>query len=66
MTSRPSPPPHDKFSSPSPIKVKDYFTNPLHKIKQPAFTEVGFTVSALNTFVKNFTYRNNSKYINFQ
>ena len=24
--------------TPSPIKVKDFFTNPLHKIKQPAFT----------------------------
>ena len=51
-------------SSPSPIKVKDYFTNPLHKIKQPAFTEVGFTHSALNTFVKTFTNRSNNKYIN--
>ena len=52
-----------KDSSPSPIKVKDYFANPLHKIKQPAFTEIGFTHSTLNTFVKTFTNRYNNKYI---
>lgn len=27
-----------KEKTSSPIKVKDYFTNPLHKIRQPAFT----------------------------
>ena len=53
----------DKSKLPSPIRVKDYFTNPLHKIKQPAFTEVGFTTTALNTFVKNFTNRHQSQYI---
>ena len=53
----------ERNKTPSPIKVKDYFTNPLHKIKQPAFTEVGFTTTALNTFVKNFTNRHNSQYI---
>lgn len=61
LSSKMSPERRDK--TPSPIKVKDYFTNPLHKIKQPAFTEVGFTVPALNTFVKNFTNRQNSKYV---
>lgn len=50
--------------TPSPIKVKDFFTNPLHKIKQPAFTQIGFTSGTLNTFVKSFTYRENSNYIN--
>lgn len=54
-------PPREKTS---PIKVKDYFTNPLHKIKQSAFTEVSFSVPALSTFVRHFTYKNNSKYIN--
>jgi hypothetical protein len=34
--SRKSPSP-DKNTASSPIKVKDYFTNPLHKIKQSAF-----------------------------
>jgi hypothetical protein len=28
--------PHENTAS-SPIKVKDYFTNPLHKIKQDTF-----------------------------
>ena len=65
-TTSPEPKSKEKTTTASPIRVKDYFTNPLHKIKQPAFTEVGFTVSALNTFVKNFTNRTNSKYINFQ
>ena len=53
-----------KDLSPSPIKIKDFFTNPLHKIKQPAFTEIGFTHATLNTFVKTFTHRHNSRFIN--
>lgn len=48
---------------PSPIKVKDYFTNPLHKIKQPCFVQTGFNQSHLNTFVKAFTNRTNTNYI---
>jgi hypothetical protein len=48
---------------PSPIKVKDYFTNPLHKIKQPNFVQTGFNQSHLNTFVKAFTNRSNNNYI---
>lgn len=49
----------------SPMKVKDYFTNPIHKIKQSSFLEVGFTQEHLNTFVKAFTNRFNSRYISF-
>jgi hypothetical protein len=49
----------------SPIKVKDYFTNPIHKIKQPAFVGVGFTQSTLNTFVKTFTNRYSNRYISY-
>ena len=51
-------------SSPSPVRVKDYFTNPLHRIKQPAFVEIGFSEVALNTFVKTFTNRHNNRLIN--
>lgn len=60
MTSRTSP---DRPLQTSPIKVKDYFTNPLHRIKQSSFTEVSFTVSALNTFVRNFSHKANPKFI---
>lgn len=49
----------------SPIKVKDYFANPIHRIKQPAFVEVGFNQSTLNTFVKKFTNRLSGRYINY-
>ena len=52
-----------KKSQPSPIKIKDYFTNPLHKIKQPSFLETGFNQSHLNTFVKAFTNKNDPNYI---
>lgn len=38
LANSPDPKEKDKSTAPSPIKVKDYFTNPLHKIKQPAFT----------------------------
>ncbi len=51
--------------SDSPMKVKDYFANPAHKIKQPAFVEVGFNQSTLNTFVKNFTNRYSNRYISY-
>jgi len=47
------------------MKVKDYFTNPIHKIRQPSFLDVGFTQEHLNTFVKAFTNRFNSRYISF-
>lgn len=47
----------------SPIKIKDYFTNPLHKIKQPSFLETGFNESHLNTFVKAFVNKNDPNYI---
>jgi len=47
----------------SPIKIKDYFTNPLHKIKQPSFLETGFNDSHLNSFVKGFTNRNDPSFI---
>ena len=50
-------------SSPSPIKVKDFFTNPLHKIKQPAFVEVGFNHTTLSTFIKAFTCKYNTRYL---
>jgi len=49
----------------SPIKIKDYFANPIHRIRQPAFVGVGFTQSTLNTFVKAFTNRYSSRYISF-
>jgi hypothetical protein len=49
----------------SPIKVKDFFANPIHKIKQPAFVSVGFNQSTLNTFVKNFTNRYSNRYISY-
>lgn len=49
----------------SPIKVKDFFANPIHKIKQPAFVQVGFNESTLNTFVKTFTNRYSSRYISY-
>lgn len=45
--------------------MKDYFTNPIHRIKQRAFVEVGLGEGALNTFVKNFTNRNNPRYISY-
>ena len=51
--------------SPSPIKVKDYFINPTHRIKQNSFVEVGLGEGALNTFVKNFTNRHNPRYISY-
>ena len=50
----------------SPIKIKDYFTNPIHRISQPAFVEVSFNPQTLNTFVKTFTNRYNSRYISYQ
>lgn len=49
----------------SPLKVKDYFANPIHRIRQPAFVEVGFSQSHLNTFVKTFTNRYHSRYISY-
>ena len=49
----------------SPMKVKDYFANPMHRIRQPAFVGVDFTQSHLNTFIKSFTNRFNSRYISF-
>jgi hypothetical protein len=49
----------------SPLKVKDYFTNPTHRIRQQAFVEVGFTQTHLNTFVKAFTNRYHSRFISF-
>jgi hypothetical protein len=50
---------------PSPIKIKDFFTNPTHKIKQQSFVEVGFNQTTLNTFVKSFTNRHNNRFISF-
>lgn len=47
------------------MKIKDYFTNPIHRIRQPAFVAVGFTQSTLNNFVKTFTNRHSSRYISF-
>lgn len=47
------------------MKVKDYFANPIHKIRQSAFIDVGFTQSTLNTFVKNFTNRYSNRYISY-
>jgi signal recognition particle receptor subunit beta len=55
----------DMKKSDSPMKVKDYFANPVHKIKQPAFVEVGFNQSTLNTFVNNFTNRYSNRYISY-
>ena len=49
----------------SPLKVKDYFTNPIHRIRQSTFLEVGFTQEHLNTFVKAFTNRFNSRCLSF-
>jgi len=49
----------------SPIKVKDYFANPMNRIRQPAFVEIGYSDQALNTFVKSFTNRYNGRYISF-
>jgi hypothetical protein len=49
----------------SPMKIKDYFANPLHRIRQSTFLEVEFTQEHLNTFVKTFTNRNSSRYISF-
>lgn len=50
----------------SPLKVKDYFANPMHRIRQTSFLEVGLTEDQLNTFVKTFTNRSNSRYISFE
>lgn len=49
--------------SPSPIKIKEYFTNPLHKIKQPSFIETGFNEAHLNTFVKTFANKSDPNLI---